>query len=123
MKIRFIAPRYGAIKATIQKNGRLGFSSAAAKQLNLSKDSYIRLGVNEEDDGDENLYMEVGTLDDNDAFKVFKAGTYYYLNTKNIFNDLGIDYTSSRIIYDIGKVTYEDKMVFKLIKRGARDRK
>ena len=56
-------------------------------------------------------------MDDGDSFKVCKAGAYYYVNTKVMFDSLGIDYISKTIIFDIIKLQDTVNEVYKMIKR------
>jgi hypothetical protein len=92
MKLKFIKPEdlSGNLKATIQRTGKLGFSSDAAKKLQLSSNKSVMMAINE-DEEDDNLYMLL--LDDAGGdYKVAKAGEYYYINLKYLFDDLGIKY-------------------------------
>ena len=105
------------IKCSIHANGKLGFSESASKKLELDIGKSIQIGRNEEDKSDENLYALVHNYVMDGAFKVNKAGDYYYLNTKPLFDKLGVDYRSKRIIYDIIEFEYNGTMMFKFIKR------
>ena len=105
------------IKCSIHKSGKLGFSSTAIDKLGLSNDKSIMIGVNEEDSEDENLYMSVENGIKEEAFKISRAGDYFYANTKALFDKLGIDYRIKTIIYDIVDFEYEGLKIYKLIKR------
>jgi len=119
MKISFIKPKHIAsnVKCTIHRSGKLGFSKAAIKELNVDETTFVKIGMNEEDTNDKNLYMLILKEKDDDAFKVNKAGRYYYLNTKYLFEDLMEDYRTKKIIYDIQKIEYEGDIIYKLNRR------
>lgn len=106
------------IKCTVHGNGKLGFSDSASKKLSLSQDKYMVIASNEEGN-DENLYMWIENSDTNGGFKVCKAGSYYYLNTRLLFDKLRVNYKdkSKTIIYDIIDFEYEGNKIYKLIKR------
>lgn len=106
----------GSIKATIHKTGKLGFSSGAEDFMSIKEDCYFKVGFNNNDSSDDNIYM-VKTDDVTNAFKVAKAGMYYYINLKNVFDKRGIDYKSKSYIYDIRKEHSEGAEFFILSKR------
>ena len=110
-----------SIKCAIHKTGKLGFNSAAITKLGLSTDKGVRLATNSEDTSDDNLYMMVGDFEEG-WFKLVKAGDYYYLNTKALFDDLGINYREKRIIYDITNFDYDGKNMYKLNKREVKQK-
>jgi len=62
------------------------------------------------------LYILLTKESDEEAFKVNSAGNYFYLNTRNLFDDLKIDYKKKKIIYDIEEVEYEGMKLYKLSK-------
>jgi len=106
----------GVVKATIHKTGKLGFSAAAQDYLSLGDDSYFKIGFNNQDNADESIYM-VPSIDADGAFKVAKAGGYYYLNLKYIFDKKEIDYQNQTYIYDIKKQSSNNVEYFILKKR------
>jgi len=119
MKLRFVKPQItsGAIKCTIHKNGKLGFSQAAVDKLKISEDSFVKIAVNDTDKDDVNLYMLVINEQIDDVFKVSKAGNYYYVNTRLLFDEMSIDYSKKKIIYDIVEIEYEGQKIYKLLRR------
>lgn len=119
MKIRYYKPKAitGKIKCTIHRNGKMGFSRQAIKKLGLDINRYAKIGFNEEDENDRALYLKIHGHQDEDTYKINKAGEYYYLNTKYIFDDLNIDYVRKKIIYDIQEVEIDEEVVYKLNKR------
>lgn len=105
----------GSIKATIHKTGKLGFSSGAEDFMKITDESYFKIGFNNSD-SDENIYIVLSETP-NGAFKVSKAGEYYYVNLKNVFDKRGIDYKNKSYIYDIRKENSEGAEFFILTKR------
>ena len=77
----------------------------------------IHFALNEEDENDLNLYAKIYDSAQEGAFKISKAGDYYYVNTKNLFDSLGIDYKNTKIIYDIVKGDYEGDTIIKMLRR------
>jgi len=125
MKIEFIkaSDLERNVKCTIHKNGKLGFTEAAIKKLNLETNRFIKIGTNEEDKNDTNLYMVIQSEGDEYSFKANKAGNYFYINTKALFDKLEIDYRKHSIIYDIVECKNDEgNLYYKLIKR-EKDRK
>ena len=109
------------LKATIQATGKLGFTDETAKELGLSSHTYIKLGTDE--DNPEAQYLVVLSEEDEDAFKVCKAGNYFYLPTSVLFMSLGYDFKSKTIIFDLTRSKeFDDKFngkVYKLNKRES----
>jgi len=125
MKLKFIKAQEidKNVKATIHSNGKLGFSSEAARKLSLIGDTKaVLIGLNE-DEEDGNIYIKTLTEKSEDAFNIIKAGDYFYVNTKAFFDSYNIDYKNSRIIYDIVDFTYEGESLFKFIKREVKKKK
>lgn len=106
----------GSIKATIHKTGKLGFSSGAEDFMGIKEDCFFKVGFNNSDTIDDSIYM-VKSEDENNAFKISKAGMYYYINLKNVFDKRGIDYKNKSYIYDIKKENSEGTEFFILTKR------
>lgn len=105
------------VKCSIHLSGKLGFSQAAIDELKLDNNKYITFGLNEEDETDTNLYMFIIDDAEEDAFKLIKAGNYYYLNTKRMFDDLNLEYKKKTYIFDIAKMDYEGQNIYKLSRR------
>lgn len=107
------------VKATLQATGRLGFSESAMKKMKLEGGKFLVLASNEEDTNDQNLYAWVEDDDKNGGFRINKAGEYMNVNTKPLFDKLGIDYRdrSTVTIYDILDFNHEGRSIFKLVKR------
>ena len=124
MKLEKIKPpdSSGQLKATIHITGKLGFSIGAIKAMNIMDNAYIQVAVNSEEGDDDNLYIFITNKEDENTLKINKAGSYYYVNTKALFDKLEIDYRKKKIIFDIVEIEYESTRVFKLIRR-EKDRK
>jgi len=125
MRIRYIKPKTvtGKFKCTIHQNGKLGFSRNAINKMGIDNNKHVKLGLNEEDVNDNNIYMLIQDYKDEETFKINKAGNYYYLNTKYLFDDFKLDYVRKKIIYDIQEIVINDEKVFKLVKRELSRRK
>lgn len=119
MKLKFIkAEETGRnAKATVHTTGKLGFSRDAIDYLGISEESAIQFAQNTEDENDNNLYAKIYGSNQEGAFKIYKAGNYFYVNTKNLFDTLGIDYRNTKIIYDIVKGEYEGEQIIKMLRR------
>ena len=119
MKIQFLNPVAGFsnVKATIHVNGKMGFSKSAIKKFGLEEGKFLKMGVNTEDTSDENLYVIVKNFDDGESLKIHKAGQYYYVNSKPLFDSLKIDYKNKKIIYDVEDFEYSNIKMYKFVKR------
>jgi len=106
MKLKFINSNEldRNLKATVHKTGKIGFTVAAAKKLDLTVNSGIAIAIDEEDENDDSLYVVVKDKCQKEHFKVSKAGDYYYTNAKALFDSLKIDYVNENIVYDISAV-------------------
>lgn len=104
-------------KATIHKSGKLGFTDVTAKELGFDSNpvSYVKFAI---DDDDPSVLYLINVADaDEDAFKVNKAGGYFYVNTKLMFDSLGVDYSKNTVMYDMVKVADDEKGVYRMTKR------
>lgn len=104
------------LKCTIQKTGKIGFSEFTQRMIGIKEGMSIQIGV---DGTKENyrclLFKLLHTVESN-AFKVQKAGNYYYINPKPLLDDLGIKYKEKSIMYDM-VMADEGERIYKLIKR------
>lgn len=127
MKLKFLDAKQfeSNLKCTIQSNGKLNFSSAAIHVFQLNKYKSVKFAVNEDGKGGDELYIIIQDNITDDAFKVNKAGNYYYLNAKALFDTIGMDYKAHSIIFDIAKTdeVVDGLMVYKLNRRKGRNRK
>lgn len=107
----------GRLKCTIHRSGKLGFTETTAKLLQLDKVNAVKFATDDEET--DTLYLINGVSDSEpNAFKVCKAGTYYHVNAKNLFEELKLDFESDTIIFDLKREPkYENMEVYKMIKR------
>ena len=119
MKIQFVKPTATNVnvKATIHINGKLGFSKAATKKFSLDEGKFIKIGVNSDDESDNNLYVIIKNFDDGESLKIHKSGQYYFVNTKQLFDSLNIDYKNNKIIYDVEDFEYSNIKMHKFVRR------
>jgi hypothetical protein len=126
MAIKFHKPSdsEGTIKMTIHFNGKTGFSEAAVKFLNISDNSYVMLGYDDTNKKNGIEYLVVLKNRDEIAFKVNRAGKYFYVNTKKLYDELGYEYTKKKFIFDIfdGNQSHNGFKLYKLNMREL-DRK
>ncbi|MFZ2324902.1 MAG: hypothetical protein WAV89_14560 [Ignavibacteriaceae bacterium] len=124
MEINYWKPTtsVGVIKATIHQSGKLGFSQAAIDKLELTQNLYLMIGTSKENKKDNSIYLAVSKESNEMAIKVNKAGNYYYLSTKDFFNEIGVDFKNKSVIYDIVDISTEHEKLYKLIPR-EKDRK
>lgn len=116
MEIEIISAKKFAVKlkATIHITGKLGFTEATAKELRLTQKSGIKFAK----DANETLYLINCPNCDDDSFQVAKAGMYYSINTKPLFDSLGYDYKSENIMFDLVREKHDAYEIYKLIKRA-----
>lgn len=125
MKLKFLKAEdteYNA-KATVHSSGKLGFSSDAIDFLQITEEKTIQFAQNEDDENDLNLYAVIYDSVQEGAFKISKAGEYFYVNTKNLFDTLEIDYKKTKVIYDLVKGEYEGKPIIKMLRREIKKKK
>lgn len=105
------------LKCTIHGSGKLGFTETTAKYLRLDKVQAVKFAT---DDNEKDTLYLINDVPESDAkaFKVCKAGTYYHVNAKNLFEELKLDFESDTIIFDLKREPkYENMEVYKMIKR------
>jgi len=119
MKLKFLTPDSldKNLKATVHRSGKLGFSMEAANKLELSADKSASIAVNEDDPNDSCLYFVIHPSVEGDAFKVNKAGEYYYINAKPLFDSLKINYLKESVVYDISKDSVDGQLIYKFKRR------
>ncbi len=98
------------LKATIQATGKLGFTAETIKTLSLTPECSIVIGP--DDVNKEIMYMGVARTRRDDAFPVMSAGQYLYLNTKQLFDDLNLDYSSQwTVMFDLSRFKDGDEIM------------
>lgn len=125
MKLKFIDSTSldRNLKATVHKSGKIGFTRDAAKKLNLGESKSAKIAINDEDSEDTSLYLVIENGIADGAFRINKAGEYYYINTKALFDGLGMDYTSNTYVYDIVSTTIEGQQVYMFKRRPLKKAK
>lgn len=112
------------IKCSIHKSGKIGFSGNAIEKLNIGKNKSVSIGKGKNDEELDILYMKFNKDEISGAFTINKAGEYYYINTKTLFDTIGFEYRKERIIFDIVEIENGDEKIYKLIKRAiSREKK
>ena len=101
------------LKCTIHASGKLGFTEATSNTLKLSENSGVKFAQDKEG----GLYLINSQSLDEDSFKVNKAGAYYYVNAKVLFDQLGYDYRNYNIIFDMVNVPELENNHYKLNER------
>jgi hypothetical protein len=119
MKVKFFNPNHldKNLKASVHKTGKLGFTVEAARKMSLSTDKSASIGINEDDPLDKSLYVMIRDGRRPESFNISKAGDYYYVNAKALFDNLKIDYVKDTVVYDITEEEYEEGALFKLRRR------
>ena len=115
--------KYGPVKATVQRTGRLGFSAGAIKLLNINTDSLFKIGKKKLEGNEtetQTLYLIPVEVEDEHTFKAVKAGVYYYLKIKRLLNQLNIDFRNENVIFDIDEVNENGKCFYKLHRKKKR---
>ena len=105
MKILSIKDYSGKLRASVQMSGRFGFSEETAKVLQLQD----RMSIKFAQDDDETLFCSFPDGEDADAFKVRKAGRYFYVPTDVLFSSLGIDYKKYNILFSLVRDPSKDE--------------
>ncbi len=126
MKIKFFKSHEleKPFRLSVHRSGKLGFTSEAAKALELTQEKSISIGQNEEDESDARLYMVVHETVEDGAFKVAKAGAYFYLPIKLLLDNLQIPYETESIAFKMEKVNDGGAIYYRLTrleneKRGS----
>lgn len=113
------------LKATIQASGRLGFSEETANVLDLANNRYVVLAFDDEDHN--TMYICPTDKDLPFAFRVNKAGKYYYVCATALFDSIGEDYKNQTVIFDMTRYPDGDSViggtVYKMVKRIIKRKK
>jgi len=119
LKLKWINPEglEKNMKATAHKSGKLGFTMDAAEKMQLSADKSVKIAINEEDSSDKNLYVMINSGVSDGGFKISKAGQYYYINTKALFDSLKIDYKKDWVVYDISREEVDGQQIYVFTRR------
>lgn len=102
------------MRLSVHKTGKLGFSSEAKTQLKLEEYKTVTLAANADDETDKNLYMMLNTDEPDGAYKISKAGDYYYANTGALFTSLGFDYADGNLVVDMRRMQQGETVYYRL---------
>jgi hypothetical protein len=95
----------------------MGFTVEAANKLKLSVGKSAAIGTNEEDVTDDTLFLVIYPEIDENRYRVSKAGGYYYINTKPLFDTLKMDYSKGDMVYDLTEKEMDGDIVYVLKRR------
>lgn len=100
----FISNTRKASKATVRRSGHLGFSSEAAKDMQLKSDMRLLVAVSGED-----LYVKVSNEDER-GYKVRSSSKYFSVDMRAFFPSIGIRYEDKEhtTIFDISQHGTDD---------------
>lgn len=110
------------LKVTIHKTGKMGFTMDAAKKLSLAEMKSANIGTNTEDPEDKCLYLVIYKDINEGRFRISKAGSYYYINTKILFDNLKLDYSKGNVSYDMTEEREDDEIMYRLKKREPKSK-
>ena len=108
------------LKCTIQNQGRLGFTDDTAEALGLKSGEVKAIAIAEDETTPGDLYMIIGDGLGDEAFRVMRAGDYYYLPTRNLFSTMGLDYQNQTIMFDMVRSQendFDNLRVYRMNKR------
>lgn len=118
--IFFDATEYTSnLRCTIQKSGKIGFSDFTQKKLGINDKMSIKIGIDGTKEDYSHLLLQLLEVVETKAFKINKAGNYYYFNPKPLLDELGIQYKNRNIMYDM-IVIDENEKIYKLIKKEVK---
>lgn len=100
MKLLSVKDYSTKLRLTVQSTGRLCFTDETARTLSVFNRMPVRFCLDEEVDGGQ-LYMTIATEGDTDAFLVRKSGKTLYIPTSGLFDNLGIDYKTNTISFQL----------------------
>lgn len=112
------------LKATVQRTGKLGFTSETLEALHIQQGTHIRIA--EETESKRILWLGVLQEPADNAFPVNKAGDYFYVNTIKLFEKINLDFKKKNCMFDMSRVPEYDEAIggecYKMVLR-ATDRK
>lgn len=119
MKLKFLKAKQvdSSVKITAHYNGRMGFSSSAVELMGVGKGSYVKIAVDEDDKLNDSLFMVKVDKPDEETYRIIKAGDYFYINTKALLDELGIDYLNKKVMFYIQEIEIEKTKIYKLTKK------
>ncbi len=73
--------------------------------------------MNEENEADPSLYIVIYPHKQEGAFTISKAGKYYYINTKALFDNLRVDYINEYVAFNISEQSIDNQRIFRFERR------
>ena len=86
------------LKVTIQQTGKMNFSDDTARVLGISPEKGVKFFMEGEP---EQLCMAIMEEPDDDSFQIRKSGSYYYVAALLLFDELGVDYKTYTVFFDL----------------------
>ena len=93
------------LRASVQGDGRLYFAEDTGKVLVLEYKKPIRFCL----DDDDSLYMVLTREGDEDAFRIRKSGSYFYVPLALMFDSLGVDYVNNSVQFKLIRMQKMDE--------------
>ena len=97
------------LKATVQRTGKLGFTSETLAALNIKQGTHVRIA--EDTESKRILWLGVMQEPADNAFPVNKAGDYYYVNTTKLFEKIGLDFRKKNCMFDLSRQAEYDEAI------------
>jgi len=97
------------LKATVQRTGKLGFTSETLVALHIKQGTHVRIA----EDTESKKVLWLGVLQEpaDNAFPVNKAGEYYYVNTTKLFEKVGLDFRRKNCMFDLSRTPENDEAI------------
>lgn len=116
MKLTFFKPGKvpGIPAASLNRDGKLHFSSSAIEKYKLNASMYFKVGADQSKKKDKSLYLIRLSEKTPEAFKVTSAGRNMYLATKPVFAAMNIDHVKKKLVYSVAEFEYEGQAGLKL---------
>lgn len=110
------------LRATVHKSLKLGFTTDTADALKIKEGMGVLLYTETEIPMENRIYLRLVSVKTDEAFRINKAGSYYYAATKPFFEklgrDLGIDFATTSISYEMEEVEIDGELYYLLTPRG-----
>jgi hypothetical protein len=120
IQLFFDARQYASnLRCTIQRTGKMGFSEFTQVKLQLKEGMSIKIGIDGSREDYKHLLLKLMNTVDETAFRVNKAGNYYYINPKPLLDELGIEYKSRNVLYEMVCLD-ETERIYKLVKKEVK---
>lgn len=115
-------------RASIHSVGKLGFNMDASIFMNLNLfPSFVFATIPDDRTLDKIFLIETSSMLESgiEPVKVVRSGEYYNINTKNVLDQIGIDYRNQTSVYgiEISAEEYESCRVYILTREISKPRK